>query len=278
MGSLLEKLEYLEETANELDTVIAGVVELKKSSYSDESAMDEGTLRERVEWYKYWVDVLFAQYGNAEDIEVTLANGQTAVLKHHMKECIICPAYTIHKYNYLSEEASGIPFVLDWNSCYSSFSVQKSIKHLDMSKIRINSDEKRSNKVSLASKINVESIILPPKFNFRYYGFGSISMDLCFKNGIKFGQEADMSSGWCSGSLNDSKACEVPVSMPDGFIGNLYMSKLKFSRETILHMFNALADLTGTNKTYILNIGTSNMALVTEEELNIAYAKGWEIT
>jgi hypothetical protein len=82
------------------------------------------------------------------------------------------------------------------------------------------------------------------------------------------------------GGLNSFEACSSLefVTLEDGFNCNslkLY-SSTKFSRETIVSWFNALADRTGKSA-YTLTIGSTNLAKVTEEEIAIATAKNWTI-
>lgn len=65
--------------------------------------------------------------------------------------------------------------------------------------------------------------------------------------------------------------------MPE-FEGTIYLSKISMSAETMVDLFNNLKDLNGTNLSYTFNIGTTNKAKLTSEQLSIATKKGWDIT
>lgn len=79
-----------------------------------------------------------------------------------------------------------------------------------------------------------------------------------------------------SGSFSYCRSLEN-VTLGQGFSASLNLSASnKFSVDTIVAMFNALADLTGdTAKT--LTLGAANLAKVTEEQKQIATNKNWNL-
>ena len=67
------------------------------------------------------------------------------------------------------------------------------------------------------------------------------------------------------------------VILEEGFNCSINLSRsTKYSRETIVSWFNALADRTGL-ETYNLIIGAENIAKLAEEDIAIATAKNWTI-
>lgn len=51
----------------------------------------------------------------------------------------------------------------------------------------------------------------------------------------------------------------------------------KLTKESILSLFNILADVSGSGGDYVLTIGTTNLAKLTTAEKQIATQKGWDI-
>lgn len=94
--------------------------------------------------------------------------------------------------------------------------------------------------------------------------------------GISFGRKVEgMHTSWI---YSDIQAYgEKPVYVDEGFKGTLYLERISMSAETMVNIFNNLADISQTAENYTLGLGPTNIAKLTNEELNIAYAKGWEI-
>lgn len=101
-----------------------------------------------------------------------------------------------------------------------------------------------------------------------------------FTNGLKFGKKVfNCNANWINTGLWDSWPTDgVFVSVPEGFEGTLYLSKILIKTECLVNIINNLADMSGTDTVYTLNLGTDNLAKLTEEQIAIAEAKGWEIT
>ncbi|WP_294908045.1 leucine-rich repeat domain-containing protein [uncultured Ruminococcus sp.] len=67
------------------------------------------------------------------------------------------------------------------------------------------------------------------------------------------------------------------VTLGEGFnCDNLYLKTAKLSRETVVNMFNALADRTGLTA-YTLTLGSTNLAKLTEQDILIATNKNWTL-
>lgn len=98
-------------------------------------------------------------------------------------------------------------------------------------------------------------------------------------NGLRVGKKVvECSSSWIKTLIGTWHSENIQVFVPEGFEGTIYLSKLPLSVETMINIFNNLADMAGTGTTYILNIGTENIDKLTTEQLEIAHAKGWEVT
>ena len=108
---------------------------------------------------------------------------------------------------------------------------------------------------------------------------GAADAGVILTHGIRFGKKVfEASSNWLGTIYGTWSVDSVPVFVPEGFEGTLYLSKLPLSVETMVGIFNNLADMSGTGTTYTLNIGSDNLAKLTTEQLDIAHMKGWEVT
>lgn len=95
---------------------------------------------------------------------------------------------------------------------------------------------------------------------------------LLFSQGLSFGKSL---SGMKAGSIYYSHLNngDKPVFVMEGFRGDLYLSKLNISAEHLIGIINNLSEGSHT-----LNIGTTNMAKLTDEQILIATEKGWTVT
>lgn len=108
------------------------------------------------------------------------------------------------------------------------------------------------------------------------YASSSNYLKYLFGRGLILGRHCVYcSSIWLRSSLNSPS--RVVKCMPE-FEGTIYLSKISMSAETMVDLFNNLKDLNGTNLSYTFNIGTTNKAKLTSEQLSIATKKGWDIT
>ena len=100
-----------------------------------------------------------------------------------------------------------------------------------------------------------------------------------FCNGLKFGKRViGCHSNWFSATVLGGWQYEIFVSVPEGFEGTVYLSKLPIKAECLVDIINNLADMSGTETVYELNLGSDNIAKLTEEQLAVAEAKGWIIS
>lgn len=108
---------------------------------------------------------------------------------------------------------------------------------------------------------------------------GAADAGTIFTHGIRFGKKVfEANSNWLGTIYGTWSVDSVPVFVPEGFEGTVYLSKLPLSVEIMVGIFNNLADMSGTDTTYTLNLGSENLAKLTTEQLDIAQAKGWELT
>lgn len=84
-------------------------------------------------------------------------------------------------------------------------------------------------------------------------------------------------SNWIAGSPA-SKVQEQIVVAPEGMCWPAHLHRLTLmSADTIVAILNNLADISDTDLDFTLTLGTTNLAKLTEEQKNIAYAKGWDL-
>ena len=69
----------------------------------------------------------------------------------------------------------------------------------------------------------------------------------------------------------------IPVKCPPETCNHLYINKMGISIDDMVGIFNNLKDFSGTSTTKRVTLGTTNLAKLTDEQKNIAYAKGWEL-
>lgn len=99
-----------------------------------------------------------------------------------------------------------------------------------------------------------------------------------FSYGMKFGKAVyECNSNWMNG-IDTAKKQNIFVSVEEGFEGTLYLSKFDIKAECLVSIINNLADMSATDTVYELNIGPDNLAKLTDEQLAVGYAKGWNIT
>lgn len=103
--------------------------------------------------------------------------------------------------------------------------------------------------------------------------------DMLFLHGLKFGKcVTSCASNWLYGAFIGTWHGDVFVSVPEGFEGTVYLSKIPIKAECLVDIINNLADMSGTETTYTLNVGTDNLAKLTDEQIAIATEKGWSVT
>lgn len=118
---------------------------------------------------------------------------------------------------------------------------------------------------------SLQSLIIPPKVTT----IGHYTMASCV-NLVRLHLPASLSV-MGTNQCNNCGKLEF-VTLEQGFnCNNLDISaSTKFSAETLVAMFEALADRTGLIA-YTLTIGSTNLAKLSEDDLDIALSKNWEI-
>lgn len=100
-----------------------------------------------------------------------------------------------------------------------------------------------------------------------------------FAQGISFGTFIGWNSVNSFFTADISALGDRVVTVEPGFSGSsLHLSRLSMSAETMINIINNLSDINPNPYGYTLDFGATNLAKLTEEQLNIAYEKGWNIT
>lgn len=87
---------------------------------------------------------------------------------------------------------------------------------------------------------------------------------------------ATISSGWISSQNNN--VTEQFVKCPKDTEIPYFLNKMhKLTVDSMVGLFENLKDISGEAETKTLTLGSENLARLTEEQKNIAYAKGWNL-
>lgn len=266
MGSLTEKLEYLQETLETLEG--SGYDWLLR--LADKSDM---TLRERVDFiYELLKPYMYLSgdpwVGNNITETITLADGtETAINRQRALYYAAPPIFLrfgtiLSPFNARRTNTSSSKVYYDFSEIITTdnYPLQVILSGHKCHSVIFNDRQSLSNNV--LSKDNA-------------YDRGEL-----FTNGIKFGKKVfNCSSNWFNPTAYGNWPADgIFVSVPEGFEGTLYLSKIPIKTECLVDIINNLADMSGTDTVYTLNLGTDNLAKLTEEQIAIAEAKGWEIT
>lgn len=131
------------------------------------------------------------------------------------------------------------------------------------------------------------TLILPDRVNLVQYTLynGQTGTDsYSFTRGLGFGQSVRNSvSTWINRTLSSTKRV---VKFPPGFQmdsgSTLYLSKIYITQACMKEMVQNLYDYIGngetTEVTRTISVGSTNKALLTPAEIDLATAKGWKIT
>ena len=135
----------------------------------------------------------------------------------------------------------------------------------------------------------ISRLILPPRVDLRASCFRATRVNSSaqiqagymyelFTGGIIFrGNVTACSSTWCVQEPNYYSNPNY-VYLAKEFTGTLYLSKFNLLADTMVNMFKNLADLTDTGNEYTLNLGSTNLNKLTQEQQEIATNKGWKLT
>lgn len=264
MGTILDKL-------NHLKSITDSIVEKFDNVFAIGGfKVGQLTLKEKVETVLEWLNVVYGSflptgYNKSLAVEHTLADGTKKIFNN-----CITSYFTAPKIYYSS--TVKFPFTI---SGEGSASVVSRIRHLDFSGY-INKDDNSATYFLLACRyVYVESLIMPERFALMSNTFFGYNARYMFEHGLRLGRVSKLcGSNWLnSASITDERY----VDCMDNFEGTMYLSKIGMSAETMVRLFNKLKDLTGTGEKYTFNVGSTNLAKLTDEQKNIAISKGWDI-
>lgn len=250
MGNILEKLEYLGETISNLKT---DWLYLGKNV----------TLRQHSEWVKIWLEHFHALNGSNHKPpyhEVTLANGEKKSLRYSITNCIVCPKIYFGSRNLTFPITIG---TTQFNNVASTY------EHIDFSaydRIKFN-----------LKYVAVKSLILPKNAVLEKNTIYGGTQNVTFSTGIRIPDNVhSCNSAWISFTLTNNPPVEVYV---DNILySTLYFSRIPLSVESMLRIIDKLYDYSTTSFNATLNLGTTNKAKLTNEQLAIAINKGWTVT
>ena len=274
MGSISDKLAHLEETKQLLR---------EKLEELGATVTDEDTFRSYVdkianvspdtEYIRKYLEYIISGVDNRKYESTVLGNikfGQTTM---------VCPKI-VFPIGYSKEVM--IPFsARGANAPYNS-----PVTGLSITYHRVIATETYGIKIAL-NMVKPSLLILPTSVYLVSNTLvnGSSGADAnSFTTGLGFGQSVyNSASTWISRTLSSTKRV---VKFPKGFRLNngktLYLSKIYITQECLQEMVENLYDYIGngesTDATRTISIGSTNLALLTTEEKDIALAKGWHLS
>lgn len=269
MGSLMDKLDYLVETTEQLKDLV--------DATNPPSSADTETLRENisrlVECFTSFADLYSSTRLDLVNMtSITLANGEVVkkVYPGFSTKYIIFP-----KVHYTG--TFDFPLVISGENIGST--MPSYINHLDLSGytgLTTSCYFRFQIKES-----GIKSLILPKYFSLGYWCYQisyQSQRDVAFTNGLMLGKRSVNSNDtWITNYIGDESS-ERYVDCMDDFEGTIYLSRISMTVESMVRMFNKLKDLTGTGEEYTFNVGTDNLAKLTEVQKHIAENKGWRLT
>lgn len=276
MGTFSDKLDYLEETKRLLR---------KELTRLGATVNDEDTFRSYVEKI---VDVSGFDY-IPRSIRYILDN---SIDERSFEETVLGP----YKFSYSSmicpriiypSNASG-EYLIPFSARGSNAKYNIIVSDITVSYSRVQAPDTVKLKITL-NMVRPELLILPTRAYLVLYtlinGYGSSRLDnKSFTIGLGFGQSvANSTSNWILKDLNTTKRV---VKFPQGFRmdsgSTLYLSKIDITQECMKEMVQNLYDYIGngetTEATRTISVGSTNKALLTDNEIQEALNKGWKIT
>lgn len=117
----------------------------------------------------------------------------------------------------------------------------------------------------------IKRLLLPRRFQM-------YTCTLCradtLTGGLYLPADGSCSSNWI---WSDSNTVEIPVKCPEGSILRYYLNKIGLSADDMVAIFNNLdAPYSYWSNAYI-TLGTTNLAKLTEAQMDIARQKGWDL-
>lgn len=267
MGNIIEKLEYLDETINKL-TPAWIIRQFNKQNIT--------TTREKIAYIMEWVNLIAQCIENDSILHLPNVKFETADGINLRYICGLGTALKTPKVVYSGEYT----FPITLGARGSGTSCDTDTNRMGIVDFSGYTPESYAtyNYFSFYTKyVAISRLVLPRIFslkNMTMYGF---SNRYTFKYGLALGQlSSNCSSSWISNTINSSY--EKDVTCWEDFEGTIYLARIPMSAETMVGLFNNLKDLTGTGTTYTFNVGTKNLAKLTEEQKDIAREKGWNLT
>lgn len=274
MGTFSDKLDYLEETKRLLREELTRL---------GATVNDEDTFRSYVEKI---VDASGFDY-IPRSIRYILDN---SIDERSFEETVLGP----YKFSYSSmvcpriiypSNASGV-YLIPFSARGSNAKYNTTVSGTTVSYHRVQAPDTVKLKIAL-NMVRPGLLILPTRASLVTYTLtnGSSGIDdKSFTIGLGFGQSvADSTSNWIMKNLNSTKRV---VKFPQGFRmdsgSTLYLSKIDITQECMKEMVQNLYDYIGngetTEATRTISVGSTNKALLTDNEIQEALNKGWKIT
>ncbi|MGN0998653.1 MAG: hypothetical protein ACI4PO_03775 [Faecousia sp.] len=274
MGTLSDKLDYLEETK---------LLIREKLRELGAEVTDEDTFRSYVEKIEdaNGVGYIPSAIRYALDNSVDNMRFEETVLGAYKWGffSMICPRIVY------PNEANG-EYLIPFSSRGGNYAYNTVINGVTVSYHRVKAPETCKLKVAL-NMVKPGILILPTRVNLVQYTLynGSSGTDASsFTTGLGFGQSvADSVSTWINRTLSTTKRV---VKFPPGFKmdsgSTLYLSKIYITQDCMREMVQNLYDYIGngetTEVTRTISVGSTNKALLTADEIALAKAKGWTIS
>lgn len=93
-------------------------------------------------------------------------------------------------------------------------------------------------------------------------------------DGLYLNKLGGCSSNWIRNAVN---IVEIPVKNPPNSNVPYYLNKILISAEDMVAIFENMIDRSAQTTTKYITLGSTNLAKLTEEQKQIAYAKGWQL-
>lgn len=279
MGTLKEKLEYLGETKNQLKAVAVtnGVAvddETPFRNYPPAFAEKLAKMDEYERFIRAVAGESLRDWNPVDGVATITTRGITYTASDHYNSAggrypivHIYPESDIYEKMYqdtLVPRDTSLPYVFN---CHAKAANQI----LDLSRLP-ESITFLSPVTKTDTALVIAFLAFPPKVDFNKACVTLANAPNLFAKGLSFGKSVvNMTAGWLY--YSHTGQADKPVYVMEGFTGNLYLDKLQISAEHLLGIINNLGE-----GSYTLNIGSHNVAKLTDEQLQIAYDKGWDVT
>ena len=274
MGTILDKLDHLEETKrsireelNRLGAIITDEDTFRSYVEKLEDASGMGYIPRAI---KYALD---------NSVDERLYEETVLGRFKFNAGCMICPRVTY------PSNASGEYFIPFSARCNHA-SYNTTVSNIIVSYHRVQAPDTAKLKLAL-NMVRPSMLILPTRVNLlRYtlYNGNSTLDDKSFTTGLGFGQSvADSTSNWIMRTLtNEKRVVKFPPDFRMDSGSTLYLNKIYITQDCMKEMVEHLYDYIGngetTEVTRAISVGSTNKALLTANEIQLAKDKGWTIT